>query len=224
MVSTVPRWLCGCALALATASLAGCTRTILGTVASDAPPVPRRAADLLIEPDRFPARYPAAVLDAAVVDGALQDVDGVPASSVVNPPQCAPPPAPQDAAAVRGRDDQDASSLIVTVTRPAAPLRERAGQLAACPSFTAVVGPATSVLTVTVLPAPPVDADGSYAVDQTVTVDGSARRMLTLAAQIDDVRVSATLLREGADTDPDTQTLNTVFTDAVLKVHRVGGR
>ena len=149
---------------------------------------------------------------------------GVPAASVVDPPQCAPPPTPQDAAAVRGVDSQDASSLIVTVTRPAAPLRERAEQLAACPSFTAVVGPAISALTVSVLPAPPVDADGSYAVDQTVTVDGSVRRTLTLAAQIDDVRVSATLLHEGTDTAPDTETLNTLFTDAVLKVHRVGGR
>ena len=74
------------------------------------------------------------------------------------------------------------------------------------------------------------DADDSYAVDQTVTAgsSGSMRRTLTLAAQIGDVRVSATWLHEGTpeatpDVAPDTQALDTLFTDAVLKVRRVGG-
>jgi len=82
---------------------------------------------------------------------------------------------------------------------------------------------------VTVLPAPPVDADDSYAVDQTVAAEssGSVRRTLTLAAQIGDVRVSATWLHEGtkettSDIAPDTQALDTLFTDAVLKVRRIG--
>jgi hypothetical protein len=84
---------------------------------------------------------------------------------------------------------------------------------------------------VTVLPAPPVDADATYAVDQTVTAEssGSMRRTLTLAAQIGDVRVSATWLHEGTrettpDVAPDTQALDTLFTDAVLKVRRIGGQ
>jgi hypothetical protein len=219
--------------------LVGCTRVILGTVHPVAPgaePGPIRVADLLIEPGQFPARYPAVVLDATAVYRALQDVDGVAAASVVNPPQCAPPPrAPQDTAAVQGIDSQDASSLIVTVTRPGAPLRARAEQLTACPSFTAVRDHDTSAVTVTVLPAPPVDAEDSYAVDQTVTAEpsGSMRRTLTLAAQIGDVRVSATWLHEGTPETtpdiipetqaPDTQALDTLFTDAVLKVRRVGG-
>ena len=82
----------------------------------------------------------------------------------------------------------------------------------------------------TVLPAPPVDADSTYAVDQTVTAQqsGSMRRTLTLAAQIGDVRVSATWLHEGSkettpDVAPDTQALDTLLTDAVLKVRRIGG-
>jgi hypothetical protein len=126
-----------------------------------------------------------------------------------------------------GIDSQDAGSFIVTVTRPAAPLRDRAEQLTRCPSFTAVRG---RDATATVLPAPPVDADGTYAVDQTVTAEssGSMRRTLTLAAQIGDVRVSATWLHEGTkettpDVAPDTQALDTLFTDAVLKVRRIGG-
>jgi hypothetical protein len=229
----------GSALAIMVVLLVGCTRVILGTVHPVAPgaePAPIRVADLLIEPGQFPARYPAVVLDATAVYRALQDVDGVAAASVVNPPQCAPPPrAPQDTAAVQGIDSQDASSLIVTVTRPGAPLRARAEQLTACPSFTAVRGHDTSAVTVTVLPAPPVDAEDSYAVDQTVTAEpsGSMRRTLTLAAQIGDVRVSATWLHDGTpetmpditpDTQgPDAQALDTLFTDAVLKVRRVGG-
>jgi hypothetical protein len=214
--------------------LAGCSRTILGTVQPVAPGAelaPIRVADLLIEPGQFPARYPAVVLDATAVYRALQDVDGVAAASVVDPPHCAPPPrAPQDTAAMQGIDSQDSSSLIVTVTRPSAPMRDRAAQLTACPSFTAVQGHDASAVTVTVLPAPPVDADDSYAVDQTVTTEstGLMRRTLTLAAQIRDVRVSATWLHEGApetapDAAPDTQALDALFTDAVLKVRRVGG-
>ena len=201
MLSTLSRCLRCCALAVAVALLAGCTRTILGTVQPIAPGAelaPIRVADLLIELGQFPARYPAVVLDATAVYRALQDVDGVATASAVNPPQCAPPPrTPQDAAAVQGIDSQDATSLIVTVT---------------------------------VVPAPPVDADDSYAVDQTVTygASGSMRRTLTLAAQVGDVRVSATWLHEGTpeatpDVVPDTQALDALFTDAVLKVRRNGG-
>ena len=234
MLSTLSRCLRGCALAMAVALLAGCTRAILGTVQPVGPgaePVPIRVADLLIEPGQFPARYPAVVLDATAVYRALEGIDGVAAASVVNPPQCAPPPrAPQDTAAVQGIDSKDASSLIVTVTRPSTRLRDRAQQLTACPSFTAVRGQDTSAVTVTVVPAPPVDADDSYAVDQTVTAEssGSMRRTLTLAAQVGDVRVSATWLHDGTsdampDVAPDTQALDALFTDAVLKVRRSGG-
>jgi len=81
-----------------------------------------------------------------------------------------------------------------------------------------------------VLPAPPVDADDSLAVDQTVTTEssGSMRRTLTLAAQIGDMRISATWLHEGSKETtrgaaPDTQALDALFTDAVLAVRRVGG-
>ena len=214
--------------------LAGCTRVILGTVEALTPgaaPARIRVADLLIEPGKFPAGYPAVVLDATAVNRALQAIDGVTAASVVTPAQCAPAPrAPQDTAAVQGIDSQDGSSLIVAVTRPATPLRDRAEQLSACPSFTAVHGQDTSAVTVTVLPAPPVDADDSYAVDQIVMGEpsGPTRRTLTLAAQIGDVRVSATWLHDGApettpDAGPDNQALDTLFTDAVLKARRIGG-
>jgi hypothetical protein len=83
---------------------------------------------------------------------------------------------------------------------------------------------------VTVLSAPPVDADGTYAVDQTVTAESSGpmRRTLTLAAQIGDVSVNATWLHGGPkettpDAAPDMQALDAVFTDAVLTVRRIRG-
>ncbi len=218
----------GCALLVAAALLAGCTRVIVGTMHPVAPgdePTPIPLADLLIGPERFPARYPAAVLDATAVYRVLQDIDGVPGGSVVTPPVCAPPPiAPHDSAAAQGNDSQDASSLIVAVTRPAPPLRARVEQLTACPSFTAVHGPDTSTVTATLLPAPPVDADDSYAVEQTVTAQsGSVRRTLTLVAQIGEVQLSATWMQDGMpETAPDSQSLDTLFTDAVLKVRRAG--
>jgi hypothetical protein len=81
-----------------------------------------------------------------------------------------------------------------------------------------------------VLPAPPVNADDTYAVDQTVTIQSSGltRRTFTLAAQVGDVAISATWLHQGTpesaqDNAPDTQALDHLFTDAVLKVRRVGG-
>jgi hypothetical protein len=218
----------GCVLVMATVLVGGCTRAVGGTaraVANDAgrtEPIPLR--DLLIEPERFPARYPAVVLDPIAVNQALQDIVGVVAGSVVTPAECAPPlPAPPDTVAAQGFDIQDGSSLTVTVTRPAVPLRARAEQLSGCPSFTS----APTSVTVTMLAAPPVDADDSYAVDQTATSEtsGSVRRTLTLVAQVADVRVSATWLQDGTPettlyATPDTGSLDTVFTDAVLKVRR----
>src|SRR5258707_15428589 len=95
MLSALSRWLGGCAVAMAMGlqgaasvgvSLAGCPRVILGTVHLVAPRVesPRiPVADLLIDPRQFPARHPAVVLAATAVYRALQDLDGIPAASVV---------------------------------------------------------------------------------------------------------------------------------------------
>jgi len=235
MVGMLSWSLRACALVVAVALVGGCTRVLAGAahpVTPTAEPKPVPLPDLLIEPDRFPAGYPAVVLDGTAVYRALQDVDGVPAGSVVTPPECVPLPlAPQQTAAVQGMDSENATSLLVTVTRPAPPLRARAEQLTACPSVSAVRGEDISAVTATMLPAPPVDADDTYAVDQTVTAEstGLMSRTLTLAAQIGDIRVSATWLHDGTaetntDIDPDTHALDNLFTDAVLNVRRVGGR
>ena len=221
-----------CTLLVAAALVGGCARLVTGAArAGDPHPRPARpikVADLLIEPTRFPPQYPAAVLPPEEVDRVLGEIDGVPIGSEVAPPECAPLPelAPQKAA-VQGTDDDSGARLVVTVIRPVPSLRPRASQLAECPSFTSTsAGDAGDVWKVTVEmpPPPPVDADDSYAVDQTVTsksFEESDSRTLTLVALVDDVRVTATWQQQGSsDASPDTEALDALFTAAVLRVRQ----
>jgi hypothetical protein len=217
-----------CALLAVVALVGGCVRQVAGTATVDGPqplgarPIP--VADLLIEPTRFPAKYPAAVLPAKDVDRALADVDGVPAGSEVTPPECAPLPvlAPQKAA-VQGVDQATGSRLTVTVVRPVPSVRARVGQLEECPTFTSTAageGGEVSTVTVALPPAPPVDSDDSFAVDQTVRAQSSdepGTRTLTLVALINDVRVTASW-QSASVSSPDAQALDALFTAAVLKV------
>ena len=239
MVGTVLRVPRGCRLpavccaVLAVAALGGgCARVVTGTARAGDPPVrparPIPVAELLIEPTRFPAQYPAAVLPPKDVDRVLGEIDGVPVGSEVTPPECAPLPVLADQrAAVQGIDDEGGARLIVTVVRPVSSVRARVAQLADCPSFTTTAGGEAgevSKVTVDLPPAPPVDADDSYAVDQRVTPKSSRQpetTTLTLVALVDDVRVTASWQQDGSsDASPDTQALDTLFTDAVLKVRQ----
>jgi hypothetical protein len=225
MVSTVLR------LLMVAALVAGCARAVSGSAQSAdpealaAPPIP--VADLLIEPTRFPEQFPAVVVDPSIVSRLLRQIDGVADGSVVTPPECAPPPVTAaEGAAVQGVDQQSGASLIVTVTRPSPSLRARVEQLAGCSSFTTVIegeAPATSEVRTELPPAPPVDADDSFAVDQTVTPEStgaSGTRTLTLVALIADVQVTTSWqgVVDSSEAGPDTQALDTLFTDAVLKV------
>ncbi len=235
MMGTVPRGsrlptVC-CAVLTAAVLAGGCTRVVTATgragdpQARPARPIP--VADLLIEPTRFPGQYSAAPLPPKDVDRVLGEIDGVPTGSAVTPPECAPLPVPaQQKAAVQGTDESG-SRLIVTVARPVPSVRARVAQLTDCPSFTSTAGGAAgevSEVTVDLPPAPPVDADDTYAVDQTVTAESSGEldtRTLTLVALVGDVRVTASWQRYGSSDDaPDTQALDTLFTDAVLKVRQ----
>jgi hypothetical protein len=230
MVSTLLRCLHGsgsvaCVLLAAMTLLTGCTRVIDGTVRAATPAAhaktPMALADLLIEPNRFPAHYPAVVLDAVSVDRAIREIDGVGAGSVVTPAKCTPPspgPSPRDAVAVQSTS----SNLTVALTRVDAPLSVRRDQLRGCPSFTTTAELSTTV-TVTLLAAPPVDADDTYSVEQSVsTSSGPTLRTLAVVAQIADVRVIAAWTTSNEGTGPDTPTLDNLFTDAVLKVRRDG--
>ncbi len=182
---------------------------------------------MLIEPTRFPEQFPAVVVDPSIVSRLLRQIDGVTDGSVVTPPECAPlPVAAAEGAALQGVDQESGASLIVTVTRPAPSLRARVDQLAGCSSFTSVIGgdvSQSSEVTAELPPAPPVDADDSYAVDQTVTPESSGAsgtRTLTLVARIADVQVTTSWqgLVDTSDAAPDTHALDGLFTDAVLKV------
>ncbi len=215
---------------MATAVLGGCTRAVDGSAhapARDAGPAePIPLSDLLIEPQRFPAQYPAVVLDPMSVGQTIRDIDGVEARAVVTPPLCAPRPpgaSPQDAVAVQGIDTATANSLTVALTRAATTLTARRDQLSACPSFTTTAGERSATVTATLLPVPPVDADDSLAVDQTMsTSSGETLRSLTLVAQVADVQVTAAWMTARADAPPDTAALDALFTDALLKVRRGG--
>ena len=222
MVGMVSRSLRAGALLAAVVLLSACTRVTVGSsraveAVAEEPPVPLAA--LLIEPNRFPPQYRAAVLDDAGVNRAVQDVDGVPTGSVVTPAACTPPALwHSEMVGVEGVDTATSSRLIVVLTRPAPPLAERLAQLQGCPSFTA----GESLVDVTELPAPPVDADATYAVEQTVTAPGSVRATLTFGAQIGDTRISVTWLQDPALDEADTASLDAVFRDAVLKLRRDG--
>jgi hypothetical protein len=218
-----------CAMLVVVASAAGCGRVVTGTARAGDPQVrparPVAVADLLIEPSRFPEQYPAAVLAAKDVDRVLSEIDGVASGFEVTPPECRPLPVlAEQKAAVQGTDDDSGTRLIVTVTRPVPSVRARAAQLADCASFSTAGGGEVSEVTVELPPPPPVDADDTYAVDQTVTPQSSDQtsvRTLTLVALIEDVRVTASWQRQGSsDESPDTESLDALFTDAVLKVRQ----
>jgi hypothetical protein len=217
----------GCVL-LAVGMLSGCMRTVDGAATGSAghggpPPT---LAQLLIEPQRFPSGYSAAVLDAASTEAAVRDIDGVPAGAAVDPPQCAPPPpgrAPTDVVAVRGVDAATAASVTVTLARTPDGLGARRDQVAGCPAFTVTRADAVTRIEATELPAAPVDADGGFAVSHTVTDPaGSTTSTLTLVAQIGDVRVTAARMSPDDDPTAHTDALDSLFTDAVLKVRRDG--
>lgn len=226
MGDTLSRCLRGCALLMSAASLVACSRVIVGAsqpVAATEEKAPVPVAQLLIEPNRFPPQYRAAVLDDVALDRALQDVDGAPTGAVVTPPTCTPPVSMHsEVVGVEGVDTTTASRLIVVVTRPAPPLSTRLDQLSACPTFDVGVGEEASTVNATVLPPPPVDADDAYAVEQTVSTPESERMVMTFAAQIGDTRVSASWMQDPAVDDADTSSLDAVFRDAVMKLRRDG--
>ncbi len=219
-----------CCAVVTAAALGGCARVVTGAArvgdpSRPLPPVP--VADLLIEPTRFPTQYSAAVLPQRDIARVLADIDGVPTGSAVTPPECAPLPVlAEQKAAVQGTDDRTGARLTVVVVRPVASVRARVTQLGDCPSFstTTTDDGETARVTIALPPPPPVDADDSYAVDQTVasaSSDDSDSRTLTLVALVDDVQVMASWQqRPGTDDEPDAQALDTLFTDAVLKVRR----
>lgn len=205
------------------ALLCGCVRVTDGTAAVENG-LPVELADVLIEPSRFPAPYRAAVLDPQATAEAVAAVDGVPAGASVEPPGCAPSPAgsgPRNAVSAQGVDPGTGAALTVILTRAGDVLAARRAQLERCPSYTATAGEVSTTVQTVLPPAPPVDADDSLTSEATVRRGSEPPVLvLTLSAQIEDVRVSVAWLNNDAGAAPDTTALDALFTETLSEVRR----
>ncbi|QCQ90809.1 sensor domain-containing protein [Rhodococcus sp. SGAir0479] len=207
---------------------AGCSGPVDGTARPVAEQLSdtRPLSELLLEPSAFPPQYPAVILPPQAVAQAAPDLTGVPPGARVEPAGCKPPPqdyGPDGTAMVVGTDNSNRSTITVELLRVDTPLAELGAQIDQCGTVTTTRDGVAAVVTTTLTPPPPIDADDTLALRRTVA-SGSGEQevmqaMLTLVAQIDDVRVQATYMSFGADTAVDTETLDGLFTAAVLKVH-----
>jgi len=159
---------------------------------------------LLIAPSSFPAPYDALVLPQQAISQAAPDLSGIPAGAEVSPAGCKPADqdfGPTGTAMIVGTDNDSRSTISIELTAVDEPLSARKEQLEQCGEVTATKSGATSTVTSTLTPAPPIDADDTLAVRQTVASgaggDAVTQSMLTLMAQIDGVRVSAATLQSG---------------------------
>lgn len=211
------------AVAVASAVLGGCVHTVDGAGSGPQASAPMLAG-LLVPPAGFPPGYPAATLDAQGAGEAIGDIDGVEAGAAVDPADCAPPPpgpAPVDAVAARGVDPATGAALTVALTRTDTPLSRRRDQIVRCPAFTATAGEVVSRVAMTLPARPPVDAPDSLAVETTIRRSTAPQIVvLTLVAQIDDVRVAVALTDDDPESAPDTAALDALFSDAVVHVRR----
>ncbi|KAA0926588.1 MULTISPECIES: DUF5642 family protein [unclassified Rhodococcus (in: high G+C Gram-positive bacteria)] len=210
--------------------LAGCSSTVTGSPEPSAGATtssPQSGVDLntlLIDPSSFPAPYDALVLPQQAISQAAPDLSGIPAGAEVSPAGCKPADqdfGPTGTAMIVGTDNDSRSTISIELTAVDEPLSARKEQLEQCGEVTATKSGATSTVTSTLTPAPTIDADDTLAVRQTVASgaggDAVTQSMLTLMAQVDGVRVSATFMSFGSGT-PDAMTLDELFTAAVQKV------
>ncbi|MFE3291561.1 sensor domain-containing protein [Rhodococcus sp. NPDC059234] len=217
-------------LAVLTLSLAGCSSSVSGVAepaASADGTTARIAASLdsmLLTPADFPAPYQAIVLSPQAVAQAAADLGGIPAGAKVEPAGCKPPTqdyGPDSTAMIVGTDNDKRATVTVELTRVDRPLAARKAEIGQCLDVTTTKDGATAHVTTKILPGPPIDADDTAAMRQTVTSGESGaevkQSMLTLVGQVGDVRVSATYMSFGAG-KPDSATLDQVFTEAVQKV------
>ncbi|WP_397517493.1 MULTISPECIES: sensor domain-containing protein [unclassified Rhodococcus (in: high G+C Gram-positive bacteria)] len=216
-------------LSAAAALLSGCSSTVSG-VAQPSPaiavgsPSGKGLSKLLVDPADFPARYEAIVLPAQAVAMAAPDLTGVSQGAVVDPADCAPPAqdyGPTGTVMAVGTDNASRSTISIELTKTDTPLDELAAQTERCGEVTVTDNGAESTVTTEVTPAPPVRADDTLALRRTVKSGNDSEKvtqsMITLIAQVGDVRVSATFMSFG-DAKADTVALDEVFTAAVQKV------
>ncbi|WP_330234397.1 DUF5642 family protein [Nocardia sp. NBC_00508] len=211
--------------------LAGCGSTVPGRPASSAPTTVTRQVSaelptLLPDPEQFPAGYPAVVLPQEAVAQAAGDLDGMGRGASVQPARCVPPQqdfGPDRTAMAVGTDEATRATLTVELARTDEPLASLRARLAHCGSVRVTrAGATTTVLTEMDAP-PPADADDTVALRRTVRPEsggpGLTQSMRTLLAQLGDVRISVTYMSFD-DGEPDTASLDALFSTAVLKVRQ----
>ncbi|MFC4602842.1 sensor domain-containing protein [Rhodococcus kronopolitis] len=220
-------------LAAASLALAGCSSTVAGVAAPDSSaalvgttaPIEAPLSSMLLTPADFPAPYEAIVLPAQAVSQAAGDLSGFPAGAKVDPAGCKPPS--QDygengTAMIVGTDNAQRATISVELMRTATPLSVRAQEIGRCSEVVTTKNGAQATVKTTVVPAPPLNADDTLALRQTVTSGEGAETVtqstLTLLAQVRDVRVSATYMSFGTGA-PDSAALDQVFTEAVQRVN-----
>lgn len=217
-------------VSVAAALVTGCSDTVDGTpVAAGAAGSPRHVeADLsalLIDPAQFPKPYQALVLPAQAVSQAASDLGGIPAGAKVDPAGCVPEQRDDagEAAIAVGTDAQSRATISVALVRSTTSLDSQRSKFEQCKDVTATIDGATSTVHTELAPAPPIDADDTLATEQTVSSGSGGttlkQSMLTLVAQVGDVRISATFM-SFHDAKVDSAALDSVFTDAVAKVKR----
>ncbi|WP_260684054.1 DUF5642 family protein [Rhodococcus sp. KBS0724] len=199
-------------------SAAGSTTTS-ATASTKAAPL----ADLLLTPAEFPPPFDAVVLPAQAVPMAAPDLVGVPRGATVDPADCAPPEqdyGPMGTVMAVGTDNASRSTISVELTRSETSLTKLEAQTEDCTSMKVTANGVTSTVTTVILPPSPINADQTLSLRRTVSTPSSAtggQTMLTLMAQVGDVRIAVTLMTFGA-TKPSTAPLDEAFTAAVQKV------
>ncbi|MUM23886.1 hypothetical protein FZI91_19580 [Mycobacterium sp. CBMA271] len=207
----------------ATAGSSGASVPVTTSTTLRAPTGP--VGPLLLSPTEFPPQYSATTLSPDAARMALRDIRGVPEAATVTPAACAPAPLPatlQDVAVAVGANESDESTITVAVLRVPQPLAAYKTQVERCASFTFTgADQIQGAVTASQAVAPPINADDSVAVNQTVSPAGAGsgtQTTLSLIAQIGDIRILATYMTFQG-TEPDAVLLDQAFTAAVLKVH-----
>lgn len=183
---------------------------------------------LTIDPSLFPATYQAVILPPQAVAQACQDLDGIAADASVDPAGCKPEPRGVDTdstSLVVGTDPEDRATISVELARVQSTLSEREALWEQCTDVTATSNGVTTQVRTEIVPPPPIGADETLALRRTVTSGGAAgevtQSMLSLVAQVDDIRITATYMSFG-ELEPDSATLDGLFTAAVQKVTQGG--
>ncbi|MGL4306612.1 MAG: sensor domain-containing protein [Mycobacteriaceae bacterium] len=187
---------------------------------------PQNLSGLLLSTTDFPAPYEARVLATPEVAQASPDLTGVQPGAEVDPVRCAPPEYGSQATQtvmIIGSNPVAQSTITEELNNVEETLEVRKSQIEQCPRFTASQYGATSTIRSVLLPAPPINADSSFAVKHTIE-SGSGnvtlkQSILQLLAQIGGIRITVTY-RATKGAEPDSAVLDEIFTAAVLKVRK----